>query len=85
MSHRLDKKPPDDNNLWPIIIKFQRQNVRAKFLENKKTNNINKKMVSVTKSLTKTRMGQLQKGKKELSFQNLWYNNGKKRFYIYWF
>lgn len=22
MSHRLDKKPPDDNNLWPIIIKF---------------------------------------------------------------
>ena len=30
-------------------------------------------------------MGQLQKGKKELSFQNFWYNNGKKRFYIYWF
>lgn len=68
-----------------LSLNFRDKMLEQSFLKTKKPTTSTKKWVSVIKSLTKTRMEQLQKGKKELSFQNFWYNNGKKRFYIYWF
>ena len=53
-SHCLGNRKPDKSKPRPIIIKFSRYNVRAKIFKNKRK--LKGKQISVTESLTKTRM-----------------------------
>ena len=74
-SHRLGNRKPDRNKPQPSIIKFSRYSVRGKIFKNKRK--LNGKRISVTESLTKTRMEKLQKAREEHSFQNLWSKDRK--------
>ena len=65
-SHRLGNQKPDKNKPWCIVMKFLRYNRRAKNFKNKQI--LKGKRISVTKSITKTRMEQLQKAREEHSF-----------------
>ena len=74
-SHRLGNRKLDKSKPRPIIIKFSRYNLRTRIFKNKRK--LKGKRISVTESLTKTRMEKLQKGRKEQSFRNVWSNDGK--------
>ena len=65
-SHCLGNQKPDKNKPWRIVMKFLRYNGTAKIFKNKQK--LKGKWISVTKSLTKTRMEQLQKAREEHSF-----------------
>ena len=65
-SHRLGNQKPDKNKPWCIVMKFLRYKGKAKIFKNKQK--LKGKWISVTKSLTKTRMEQLQKAREEHSF-----------------
>ena len=62
-THRLSDQKPDKNNPRVKIFRSKRK--------------IERKRNSVTESLTKTRMEQLQKAREEYSFRNVWSNDWK--------
>ena len=74
-SHRLGNRKLDKSKPRPIIIKFSRYNVKARIFKNKRK--LKEKRISITESLTKTRMEKLQKAGEEHSFRNVWTNDGK--------
>ena len=73
-SHCLGSRKPDKNKPWSWL-NFEEKNVRAKIF--KKKRKLTEKWISVTESLTKTRMEELQKAREEHSFQNVWSNDSK--------
>ena len=74
-SHRLGNRKLDKSKPRPIIIKFSRYNVKARIFKNKRK--LKEKRISITESLTKTRMEKLQKAGEEHSFRDVWTNDGK--------
>ena len=73
-SHGLDNRKHDKNESWSIVIKFSRYNVRARILTNKRK--LKGKQISVTESITKTRMEKLHRAREEHSFRHVWPNDG---------
>ena len=65
-SHRLGNQKLDKSKPQPITINFSRYNVRAKIFKNKR--NLKGKRISITESLTKTRIEKLQKATEEHKF-----------------
>ena len=74
-SHRLGNQKLGKSKPRPIIINFSRYNVRAGIFKN--IRKLKGKRISITESLTKTRMEKLQKAREEYSFRNVWSNDGK--------
>ena len=66
MSLGLGTQKPEKDKPWPIIIKFRRYNVRVQTFRNKRK--LKGKRISVTESLIKTRMKQLQNARKDTVF-----------------
>ena len=67
-SHRIGKKK-EGNKSRPIIVKFSRYNANKKRL--KGTN------ISITESLTATRMAKLKEARDEKGFKSVWTFDGK--------
>ena len=74
-THRIGKPKPAGGKPRPIIIKFVRYNVRRKVFDKKKK--LKGKNVSITESLTATRMGKLTDARREFGFQNVWTSDGR--------
>ena len=60
-THRLGKRKLDNNVPRPIIVKFTRHNVRNRIFKTKKK--LKGKTVSITESLTKTKVVELKKAR----------------------
>lgn len=74
-THRLGPVKNEGNKKRPIIVKFSRYYVKNKVFGKKKM--LKGKNVSITESLTKTRMGELIKARNEHGFENVWTNDGR--------
>ena len=74
MSLGLGTQKPEKDKPGPIIIKFRRYNVRVQTFRNKRK--LKGKRISVTESLIKTRMKQLQNATEGHSFWNARSNGG---------
>ena len=73
-SHRIGRKK-DGQKPRPIIVKLTRYNTRKKVFASKRT--LKGAGVSITESLTATRMEQLNKAREERGFTNVWTTDGK--------
>ena len=78
-SHHLGNRKPDKSKPRPIIIKFSRYYVGAKIFKNKRK--LKGKRISVTESLTKTRMEHCRKLAKSTVFGMSGRMNGGKILY----
>ena len=74
-THRIGRRDKNTKKVRPIIIKFSRYNVRSQVFGNKKKLKGSGK--SVTESLTKKRVGQLEEARNKYGFQNVWSYDGK--------
>ena len=72
-THRLG--PPKNNKKRPIIVKFTRYHTRHRVFKKKK--NLKGHVISITESLTKRRMGELNEARKQHGFANVWTSDGK--------
>lgn len=79
-SHRIGRYDKNKKKVRPIIIKFARYNVRSKVFRDKKKLKGSGK--SITESLTKKRVGQLEEARKKYEFGNVWSYDGKILFKI---
>ena len=73
-SHRIGKKK-EGNKSRPIIVKFSRYNARHKIFSNKKR--LKGTNISITESLTATRMAKLKEARDEKGFKSVWTFDGK--------
>ena len=74
-SHHLGDQKAEKNKQWLIIINFCICNIIVKVFKHK--GKLKGKGISVTESLTKARIEQLQKPTEEHSFWYVWSNGGK--------
>ena len=74
-SHRLGKKKEPGTKPRPIIVKFLRYNDRSKVFKNKKR--LKGTRISITESLTGTRMRFLTETRDEYGFQDVWTVDGR--------
>ena len=74
-SHRLGKKKDPGSKPRPIIIKFLRYNDRRKVFKDKKK--LKGTRISITESLTETRMKYLTEAREEHGFANVWTSDGR--------
>ena len=74
-SHRLGKKKEPGSKPRPIIVKFLRYNDRRKVFTNKKK--LKGTRISITESLTVTRMKYLTEARDEHGFANVWTVDGR--------
>ena len=79
-THRIGRRDKTKKKVRPIIIKFSRYNIRAQVFGNKKKLKGSGK--SITESLTKKRVGQLEEARSKYGFQNVWSYDGKILFKI---
>lgn len=73
-SHRIGKKK-EGKKSRPIIVKFSRYNVRQKVFSNKKL--LKGSDISITESLTATRMAKLKEARDKKGFKSVWTFDGK--------
>ena len=73
-SHRIGKKKKG-NKSRPIIVKFSRYNARHKLFSNEKR--LKGTNISITESLTATRMAKLKEARDEKGFKSVWTFDGK--------
>ena len=73
-SHRLGKKKESGTKPRPITVKFLRYNDRRKVFKNKKR--LKGTRISITESLTETRMRFLTEARDKHGFQNIWTVDG---------
>ena len=74
-THRIGKPRDVGQKLRPIIIKFVRYNNRKNVFNRKKK--LKGKNISITESLTATRMKKLKKAREIHNFKNVWTSDGK--------
>ena len=74
-THRIGKVKEDSRHKRPIIVKFIRHNDKHKVFRNKKR--LKGKKVSITESLTKTRMAKLNEARDLFGFKNVWTSDGR--------
>ena len=74
-THRIGKVKEDSRHKRPIIVKFIRHNDKHKVFRNKKR--LKGKKVSITESLTKTRMAKLNEARDIFGFKNVWTSDGR--------
>lgn len=74
-SHRIGKHKGDNKHCRPIIVKFVRHNDKHKIFYNKKR--LKGKKISITESLTKTRMEKLNEARGLFGFGNVWTSDGR--------
>lgn len=72
-THRLG--PPKTNKNRPIIVKFSRYHTRNRVFKKKKQ--LKGHQMSITESLTKRRMGELNDARNQHGFENVWTSDGK--------
>ena len=72
-THRLG--PPKTNKNRPIIVKFSRYHTRNRVFKKKKQ--LKGHQMSITESLTKRRMGELNEARNQHGFENVWTSDGK--------
>ena len=73
-SHRIGN-PKTKKKERPIIVKFERNNLRHNIFKNEKL--LKGKGVSITESLTKDCMAKLKEARETYGFRNVWTNDGK--------
>ena len=73
-SHRVGKKK-EGNKSRPIIVKFSRYNACHKVFSNRKR--LKGTNISITESLTTTRMAKLKEARDEKAFKSMWAFDGK--------
>lgn len=74
-THRIGKTKNDSKHRRPIIVKFVRHNDKHKVFRNKKR--LKGKKISITESLTKTRMAKLNEAREKFGFRNVWTSDGR--------
>ena len=74
-THRIGKTKDNNKHRRPIIVKFASHNDKHKVLRNKKR--LKGKKISITESLTKTRMAKLNEARDVFSFTNVWTSDGR--------
>ena len=79
-SHRLgNSKSSKNTKPRPIIVKFVRYNTRNRIYRNKEK--LKGTGISVIESLTAKRINMLEKGREEHTFNNVWSQDGKIKFF----
>ena len=74
-SHRIGRYDKTKKKARPIIVKFARYNVRGRvFRERQKLKGTGK---TITKSLTRKKIGQLNDAREKYGFNNVWSFDGK--------
>ena len=74
-SHRIGRYDKAKKKARPIIVKFARYNVRGRvFRERQKLKGTGK---TITKSLTRKKIGQLNDAREKYGFNNVWSFDGK--------
>ena len=74
-SHRIGRYDKTKKKARPIIVKFARYNVRGRvFRERQKLKGTGK---TITKSLTRKKIGQLNDAREKYGFNNVWSYDGK--------
>ena len=74
-THRIGEPKKTRGKTCPITVKFVRYNDRNRVFRNKKK--LKDQKISITESLTKTRMDQLKQTKETYGFTNVWTSDGK--------
>ena len=72
--HRI-RNPKTKTKVWAIIVKFVWYNLRHNIFKNKKL--LKGKGVSITESLTKDRITELNEARETYDFRNVWNSDGK--------
>ena len=74
-THRIGKTKDNNKHRRPIIVKFANHNDKHKVFRNKKR--LKGKKISITESLTKTRMAKLNEARDVFGFMNVWTSDGR--------
>ena len=74
-NHRIGKTKDNNKHRRPIIVKFASHNDKHKVFRNKKR--LKGKKISITESLTKTRMAKLNEARDVFGFTNVWTSDGR--------
>ena len=74
-THRIGKPRDVGQKSRPIIVKFVRYNDRKNVFNRKEK--LKGKNISITESLTVTRMKKLNEGREIYEFKNVWTSDGK--------